>query len=228
MVNPRFPAKLQHAFTKGKVTDPVSQGTTPGLLEIHLPEPADLQRMIVDTVQHHLQDYDWSDSIAHTGVQEALVAMTMRVHDADGRSETIVVVIDGQFRLVSAWRNILSIPSGTKLTKAQALEYAQKIAGRMFCARCGGAVPQDGQRRPTDRLDPRLVPGPLRAAHIRATLIATLINTFKHDTVVYMTTVSKEINSGEGSPRHVDVLIIGAGLSGIGAAWRLQQRRDRT
>ncbi|MEU6998847.1 NAD(P)/FAD-dependent oxidoreductase [Nonomuraea sp. NPDC046570] len=43
-----------------------------------------------------------------------------------------------------------------------------------------------------------------------------------------MTTVSRESNSGEGSPRHVDVLIIGAGLSGIGAAWRLQQRRDWT
>jgi hypothetical protein len=132
VVNPRFLAKLQHAFTKGKVTAPVSQGTTPGLLEIHLPEPADLQRMIVDTVQHHLQDYDWSDSIARTGVQEALVTMTMQVHYADGRFETIVVVIDGQSRLVSAWRNILGIPPGTKLTKAQALEYAQKIAGRMF------------------------------------------------------------------------------------------------
>ncbi|MEU0477584.1 NAD(P)/FAD-dependent oxidoreductase [Streptosporangium sp. NPDC006013] len=43
-----------------------------------------------------------------------------------------------------------------------------------------------------------------------------------------MTTVSKKIDSGRGSPRHVDVLIIGAGLSGIGAAWRLQRRRDRT
>ncbi|MET7458986.1 hypothetical protein [Nonomuraea sp. NPDC005501] len=132
VVNPRFLAKLQHTFTKGQVTDPVLQGTTPGLLEIDLPGPTDLRRMIVETVQHHLQDYDWSDSIARTGIQEALVAMTMRVHYADGRSETVVVVIDGQSRLVSAWRNILGIVPGTKLTKEKAREYAEQIAGRMF------------------------------------------------------------------------------------------------
>jgi monooxygenase len=33
----------------------------------------------------------------------------------------------------------------------------------------------------------------------------------------------------EGSPEHLDVLIVGAGLSGIGAAWHLQERcRDRS
>ncbi|MEV4246874.1 hypothetical protein AB0J63_26100, partial [Streptosporangium canum] len=62
----------------------------------------------------------------------------------------------------------------------------------------------------------------------RSPLIAPLTVSFNYDTIVFMTTVSKEIDSGKGSPRHVDVLIIGAGLSGIGAAWRLQQRRDRT
>ncbi|MEV4734682.1 hypothetical protein [Saccharopolyspora sp. NPDC049426] len=132
VVNPRFLAKLQHAFTSGHVTDPALEGSTPGLLEIHLPTSADLRRMIVDTVQHHLLDYDWSDSIARTGVQEALVAMTMRVHYADGSSETIVVVIDGQSRLVSAWRTILGLKPGEKIPRNKARETAEQIVGRMF------------------------------------------------------------------------------------------------
>jgi cation diffusion facilitator CzcD-associated flavoprotein CzcO len=31
-----------------------------------------------------------------------------------------------------------------------------------------------------------------------------------------------------GSPEHVDVIVVGAGLSGVGAAWRLQQQRPGT
>lgn len=130
-VNPRFLARLQHAFTKGRVTDPAIEGSVPGQLEIRLPAQADLRDMIVKTVEHHLLDYDWSDSIARTGIQEPLVGMAMRVHYDDGRTELIVVIIDGQSRLVSAWRNILGI-SGCKLTADEARSYAQQIAGRMF------------------------------------------------------------------------------------------------
>ncbi|WP_218126084.1 flavin-containing monooxygenase, partial [Sinosporangium album] len=43
-----------------------------------------------------------------------------------------------------------------------------------------------------------------------------------------MTTVSNMNEHGRSAPRHVDVLIIGAGLSGIGAAWHLQREREWT
>ncbi|MFF1280626.1 hypothetical protein ACFVY4_07560 [Streptomyces sp. NPDC058299] len=130
-VNPRFIALLQHAFTKGRVTDPAIEGSTPGLLETRLPTQAHLRDMMVQTVQHHLLDYDWSDSIARTGIQQPLVGMAMRVHYDDGHTELIVVVIDGQSRLVSAWRNTLKI-DGRKLTSAEARSYAEQIVGRMF------------------------------------------------------------------------------------------------
>ncbi|WP_329453160.1 hypothetical protein OG894_41910 (plasmid) [Streptomyces sp. NBC_01724] len=130
-VNPRFLAEIRHAFTKGHTTDPTIEGTTPGLLEIRLPGRRDLVDLITATVAHHLVDYDWSDSIARTGVQEPLTCMTMRVHYDDGASELVIVAIDGQSRLASAWRNILGI--GTKkLTAVAATLHAEKIAGRMF------------------------------------------------------------------------------------------------
>ncbi|GAA5069669.1 hypothetical protein [Streptomyces similanensis] len=130
-VNPRFLAMVQHAFTKGSVTDPAIEGQTPGRLEIHLPTQQSLRDMMVQTVEHHLMDYDWSDSIARTGTQHPLTCMVMIVHYDDGTSELIVVCIDGQSRLVSAWRNILNI-SGKPLKAPEAREYAEKIVGRMF------------------------------------------------------------------------------------------------
>ncbi|MET9427950.1 MULTISPECIES: hypothetical protein [unclassified Streptomyces] len=130
-VNPRFLAAIQHAFTKGRTTDPTIEGSIPGLLEIHLPAKQDLVDLITTTVTHHLLDYDWSDSIARTGVQEPLTCMALRVHYADGTSEVFVVAIDGQSRLTSAWRNVLGI-GDKKLTAATAPSYAEKIVGRMF------------------------------------------------------------------------------------------------
>ncbi|MFI0374197.1 hypothetical protein ACH35V_40605 [Actinomadura sp. 1N219] len=132
VVNPRFLARLQHTFTSGKVTDPTLEGSAPGLLKIRLPSPVDLRRMITGMVKYHLLDYDWSGSIARTGVQEPLVAMLMRVYYDDGRSEMIIVVIDGQSRLVSAWRNMLGHDPGKNLARADTDEVAHQIVGQMF------------------------------------------------------------------------------------------------
>ncbi len=130
-VNPRFLAAIQHAFTKGRTTDPTIEGSIPGLLEIHLPAKKDFVDLITTTVTNHLLDYDWSDSIARTGVQEPLTCMVLRVHYDDGTSQIFIVAIDGQSRLTSAWRNILGIRD-KKLTVATAPAYAEKIVGGML------------------------------------------------------------------------------------------------
>ncbi|OLE28784.1 MAG: hypothetical protein AUG49_01345 [Catenulispora sp. 13_1_20CM_3_70_7] len=130
-VNPRFLSKLLHAFTQGRDTDPALDGTTPGLLQIRLSTPNDFRALLVNTVEHHLNDYDWSASIERTGVNEPLVAMMMKVTYDDGGTQQVIAVIDGQSRLVSAWRLILGI-GGYKLTTTEARTYADKIVGRML------------------------------------------------------------------------------------------------
>ncbi|MFB8242413.1 hypothetical protein ACFC58_38370 [Kitasatospora purpeofusca] len=130
-VNPRFLSEVRHAFTERHASDPAFEGANPGLLEVRLPAPHDLRDLIAQTVELHLVDYDWSESIALTGVQNPLTCMPMRVHYSDGTNELIVVAVDGQSRLVSTWRNVVGI-GGRKLNRTEARQHALTIVGRMF------------------------------------------------------------------------------------------------